>query len=80
MADGTKANRLHQQMGQMVSLETSMEKMLEQLQGAVSGHHDVSVFVKNCLEVARIQCKAIKLRLHEVSDHMVSPSWLQCRM
>lgn len=73
MADGTKANRLHQHMGQMVSLETSMEKMLEQLQGAVSGHRDVSVFVKNCLEVARTQCKAIKSRLHEVADDMVLP-------
>lgn len=73
MADRTKSNRLHQQMAQMVSLETGMEKLLEQLQGAVSEHRDVSAFVKDCLGVTRTQRTAIKSRLHEVADGLALP-------
>ena len=68
------ANRLHQHMAHMVSLENGIETMLERLRGVVADHEDMNALVDDCIALATTQRQAIESRLHEVAKGVEVPS------
>ncbi len=67
------SNRLHQHMAYMVSLETHIGTILDQVRVDASDHEDMTAFVDDCIELVESQRQAIESRLHQVAKLIKLP-------
>ena len=73
MANESKAHRLHQHMAQMVALEASIEKTLDQLSQQASDHPEVAALVRRIHEMSGAQRQTLEARLHAVAGDIAIP-------
>ena len=69
----TPPNRLHRHMAQMVALEASIEKTMDQLSKQASDHPDVAALVRSFHELSGVQRQTLEARLHAVAGDMALP-------
>ncbi len=70
----TAANRLHRHMAQMVALETSIAKTLDQLSKRASDHPDVAALIRSFHEMSVAQRQTLEARLQEVAGDITIPN------
>ncbi len=69
----TTPSRLHRHMAQMVALEASIEKTLDQLSKQASNHPDVAALVRGFHEMSGAQRQILEARLHAVAGDIAIP-------
>ncbi len=69
----TTPSRLHRHMAQIVSLEASIEKTLDQLSKQASDHPDVAALVRSFHEMSGAQRLTLEARLHAVAGDIAIP-------
>ncbi len=69
----TTPSRLHRHMAQMVALEASIEKTLEQLSKQASDHPDVAALIRSFHEMSGAQRQTLDARLHAVAGKTAIP-------
>ena len=65
-----RENRLHQHMAQLVALEGSIEKMLEQQSKSVTDYPDGAAAIQKFRQLAHTHRQALEARLNTVSDNV----------
>ncbi len=69
----TTPNRLHRHMAQMVALEASIEKTLDQLSKQASDHPNVATLVRSFNKMSGAQRQTLDARLHAVAGDIAIP-------
>ncbi len=69
----TTPSRLHRHMAQMVALEASIEKTLDQLSKQASDHPDVAALIRSFHEMSGAQRLTLEARLQAVASDIAIP-------